>query len=176
MKFRLPENDFTEEEQDQYYEALLLKDVDNLILGEAARVPAHLHLKAYRREQKYSKAAMARMMGITARSYYGYEDGVRSIPSQALINLHAFTGCDLNEVLLGGTHDQNNRHGELKVAETIRVFLYLSKAHGNLSIDAKHNITAEVLSQFSPPTPSTVDVIERAVSTFAKNREDEVSS
>lgn len=44
---------------------------------------------------------MAEMMDITPRSYYAYESGKRSIPTEALVRLNMYTGVDLNEILTG---------------------------------------------------------------------------
>nr|WP_255569853.1 helix-turn-helix transcriptional regulator [Actibacterium sp. 188UL27-1] len=47
-------------------------------------INVHKNLEAFRKRRKFKKSEMAKMMGVSARSYYMYETGKRPIPSSAL--------------------------------------------------------------------------------------------
>jgi transcriptional regulator with XRE-family HTH domain len=54
-----------------------------------------------RNELGLSQARMAEALGISQRAYQSYETGKRSIPVEALVDMHRQFGVDLNWILLG---------------------------------------------------------------------------
>jgi len=63
-----------------------------------------------RNELGLSQARLAAALGMSLRAYQGYELGKRSIPVEALVDMHRRFGVDLNWILLGAdvvrqTHD-----------------------------------------------------------------------
>jgi transcriptional regulator with XRE-family HTH domain len=58
-------------------------------------------VQALREKLGLQKNEMAELLGVTSRTYYAYERGLRPIPSTTLVKLAMVTGADLNEILLG---------------------------------------------------------------------------
>ena len=54
-----------------------------------------------RNELGLSQARMAEALGMSQRAYQSYETGKRSIPVEALVDMHRQFGVDLNWILLG---------------------------------------------------------------------------
>ena len=54
-----------------------------------------------RNEMGMSQAKLAESLGISLRAYQSYELGKRSIPVEALVDMHRQFGVDLNWILLG---------------------------------------------------------------------------
>jgi transcriptional regulator with XRE-family HTH domain len=54
-----------------------------------------------RNEIGLSQARMAEALGMSQRAYQSYETGKRSIPVEALVDMHRQFGVDLNWILLG---------------------------------------------------------------------------
>ena len=54
-----------------------------------------------RNELGLSQARMAAALGLSQRAYQSYETGNRSIPVEALVDMHRQFGVDLNWILLG---------------------------------------------------------------------------
>ena len=54
-----------------------------------------------RNEIGLSQARMAEALGMSQRAYQSYETGKRSIPVEALVDMHRHFGVDLNWILLG---------------------------------------------------------------------------
>lgn len=54
-----------------------------------------------RNELGLSQARMAEALGMSQRAYHSYETGKRSIPVEALVDMHRQFGVDLNWILLG---------------------------------------------------------------------------
>lgn len=54
-----------------------------------------------RNELGLSQARMAGALGMSQRAYQSYETGKRSIPVEALVDMHRQFGVDLNWILMG---------------------------------------------------------------------------
>jgi len=54
-----------------------------------------------RNELGLSQARMAEALGMSQRAYQSYETGKRSMPVEALVDMHRQFGVDLNWILLG---------------------------------------------------------------------------
>jgi transcriptional regulator with XRE-family HTH domain len=54
-----------------------------------------------RNEIGLSQARMAEALGMSQRAYQSYETGKRSIPVEALVDMHRQFGVDLNWIMLG---------------------------------------------------------------------------
>ena len=64
-------------------------------LAAALAVEPHANLERFRKKRGFTKTEMAEMMDITPRSYYAYESGKRSIPTEALFRSVRPRQCDL---------------------------------------------------------------------------------
>ena len=84
-------------------------DLEQMEITNAPDSPLHENLRKLRERLNLKKQEMAEIMDVTPRTYYAYEEGARSIPSNTLVKLAARTGVDLNTLLLGrsGTVDRN---------------------------------------------------------------------
>lgn len=140
MNFKFPPDDRSPEQRHADDQAEMQAMIDDQILAEALSVRVHENLEAFRTKRKYKKAEMAEMMGVSARSYYMYETGKRPIPSSALVQLEAFTGADLNEVLLGGS--KGPKHDEIKfvVDEAIKALCFLGYNYKDMPMTTKRDV------------------------------------
>lgn len=68
---------------------------ENYLMALGAR------LAIARNEQALSQVKMAEALGMSLRAYQSYELGKRSIPIEALVQLHRQFDVDLNWILLG---------------------------------------------------------------------------
>ena len=59
------------------------------------------HMAIARNELGLSQARMAEALGMSQRAYQSYETGKRSMPVEALVDMHRQFGVDLNWILLG---------------------------------------------------------------------------
>lgn len=138
--FRLPDDPRTPEERDADEQAEFQQMLDDQTLAEALSVKVHKNLEAFRKKKNFKKSEMAEIMGVSARSYYMYETGKRPIPSSALVQLEAFTGADLNEVLLGGS--KAPKHDEIKfvVDEAIKALCFLGYNYKDMPMATKRDV------------------------------------
>ena len=140
MSFKLQGFDGTREQQQEAEEAAMQAMINDQTLAQALSVKVHENLEAFRRKRKFKKAEMAEMMGVSARSYYMYETGKRAIPSSALVQLEAFTGADLNEVLLGGSKAPKLDEIKFVVDEAIKALCFLGHNYENMSMKTKREV------------------------------------
>ena len=89
----------------------------------------HKNLRRYRLAEGLKKSDMARLMEVTARTYYGYEQGARPIPSDALVQLGIFRGADLNEVLLGQSRETDSEAADRILNEVFKIMDYLANEY-----------------------------------------------
>ncbi len=75
--------------------SIVLNRPDNYLGGLGAR------MAIARNELGMSQAKLAAALGMSLRAYQGYELGKRSIPVEALVDMHRQFGVDLNWILLG---------------------------------------------------------------------------
>jgi transcriptional regulator with XRE-family HTH domain len=140
MTFELKPDDRSPEQQHADEEAEMQAMIDEQMLAEALSVRVHENLEAFRKKRKYKKAEMAEMMGVSARSYYMYETGKRPIPSSALVQLEAFTGADLNEVLLGGSKAPKQDEIRFVVDEAIKALCFLGYNYKDMPMTTKRDV------------------------------------
>lgn len=140
MTYKLQPDDRSPEQQHADEQAEMQAMIDEQTLAEALSVRVHENLEAFRKKRKYKKSDMAEMMGVSTRSYYMYETGKRPIPSSALVQLEAFTGADLNEVLLGGS--KAPKHDEIKfvVDEAIKALCFLGYNYKDMPMTTKREV------------------------------------
>lgn len=140
MSFKLQGFDGTREQRQEAEEAAMQAMINDQTLAQALSVKVHENLEAFRRKRKFKKAEMAEMMGVSARSYYMYETGKRAIPSSALVQLEAFTGADLNEVLLGGSKAPKLDEIKFVVDEAIKALCFLGHNYENMPMKTKRDV------------------------------------
>lgn len=85
------------------YEVFLIEEAESRELAYQKRQISSVsdNLKAFRRSRRLKKMDVANFMGVTTRTYYAYESGQRSIPSEALVKLAIETDVDIHELLMG---------------------------------------------------------------------------
>ncbi|GFE50865.1 hypothetical protein So717_26180 [Roseobacter cerasinus] len=132
--------DGTPEQQHEAEEAAMQAMINDQTLAQALSVKVHENLEAFRKKRKFKKSEMAEMMGVSSRSYYMYETGKRAIPSSALVQLEAFTGADLNEVLLGGSKAPNLDAIRFVVDEAIKALCFLGHKYESMPMKTKRAV------------------------------------
>jgi len=118
---------FRSEAEEADYEAHLaeLQEAQHFTDQNAPVGSISENLISFRRRRGLKKVDVARIMGVTARTYFAYENGQRSIPSDALINLAVQTGVDIHQVLMGkpAVPDANIVRAALVDAAKIQAFI-----------------------------------------------------
>lgn len=140
MSFKLQGIDGTLEQQNEAEEVAMQAMIDDQTLAQALSVKAHENLEAFRKKRKLKKSEMADIMGVSSRSYYMYETGKRAIPSSALVQLEAFTGADLNEVLLGGSKAPKLDEIRFVVDEAIKALCFLGHKYEDMPMKIKREV------------------------------------
>ena len=103
------------------------------------------------------------MMGVSARSYYMYETGKRMIPSGALVQLEAFTGADLNEVVLGRSKAPNHDKIKFIVDEALKALCFLGENYKDMPLPTKRQVIDEMFRWQRDGVKATSSDITEAV-------------
>lgn len=140
MSFKLQGFDGTPEQEHAAEEAAMQAMINDQTLAQALSVKVNENLEAFRKARKFKKAEMAEMMGVSARSYYMYETGKRAIPSSALVRLEAFTGADLNLVLLGEAKAPKLDAIKFVIDEAIKALCFLGYKYENMPMETKRAV------------------------------------
>lgn len=111
-------------------------------LAAALAVEPHANLERFRKKRGFTKTEMAEMMDITPRSYYAYESGKRSIPTEALVRLNMYTGVDLNEILTGRPSSEGY---ERVVSTTIWMLRVLLTDYKGIPLSRQEKIINETI-------------------------------
>ncbi|MFY1707163.1 helix-turn-helix domain-containing protein [Tritonibacter scottomollicae] len=112
-------------------------------LAAALAVEPHANLERFRKKRCFTKTEMAEMMNVTPRSYYAYESGKRSIPTEALVRLNMYTGVDLNEILTGRPSSLGY---ERVVSATIWMLRVLLTDYKGIPLSRQEKIINETIS------------------------------
>ncbi|MEL6683299.1 MAG: helix-turn-helix transcriptional regulator [Pseudomonadota bacterium] len=143
-------------------------------LQRALSVKPHVNLQKFRISRGLKKSEMAQMMGVSAKSYYLYEVGKRAIPSNALVRLEAFTGADLNEVLLGAPKTPTHERTQYIVDEAIKALCFLGHEHPDMPMQTKRLVVDEMfrwLRDMEKAKPSDVVEAVKLVTRYKYNQE-----
>ncbi|GAA4227430.1 transcriptional regulator with XRE-family HTH domain [Sagittula marina] len=111
-------------------------------LAAALAAEPHANLERFRRKRGFTKTEMAEMMDVTPRSYYAYESGKRSIPTEALVRLNMYTGVDLNEILTGRPSSEGY---ERVVSTTIWMLRVLMTDYKGIPLSRQEKIISETI-------------------------------
>lgn len=108
--------------------------------------PVHDNLLRFRIRKRLKKRQMADLMGVTTRTYYTYEKGTRSIPSDALVKLATLTRADLNEILMG--RPASNQAQVMKSGlEDMRILDGLLRSnYPELDPEDRHKVTRRIVT------------------------------
>ena len=161
------------EETDEADEAQLQFEQD--ALQQALSTKPHLNLQRFRVSRKFKKAEMAQMMGVSAKSYYLYETGKRAIPSTALVQLEAFTGADLNEVMLGAPKAPKHDRTQHIVDEAIKALCFLGREYPDMPIQTKRRVVDEMfrwLRDLEKASPNDIIEAVKIVTRYKYHHED----
>lgn len=126
--------------------------------------PVHDNLLRFRIRERLKKRQIAELMGVTTRTYYAYEKGTRSIPSDALVKLATQTRADLNEILMGrpeSNQAQVMRSGleDMKILDGL-----LQSNYPELDEKDRHKVTRRIVTTDWGNLPRMhPEVIRRAV-------------
>ncbi len=105
-----------------------------------ARGEVHENLRKFRLKRKLKKHEMATLMEVTPRTYYSYEEGKRSIPSDALAKLAVRTGGDLNVILLGRPAEVTSETATAILNEFRAALKYLDARYSDMKPETKGKI------------------------------------
>ena len=101
-----------------------------------------------RNELTISQVKMAEALGISLRAYQSYELGKRSIPVEALVELHRKFDVDLNWILLG-VETVRLKHDLAKLEEfEVALDKFLSDSGTKLKSEKRGAIAARWYSSF----------------------------
>ena len=107
--------------------------------------PVHENLRHYRLAEGLKKSEMAALMQVTARTYYGYEQGDRPIPSDALVQLGIFRGADLNQVLLGQGRETDVEAADRILSELFKIMDYLANEYQEMDGESARSVAGIVI-------------------------------
>lgn len=156
------------EETDETEEAQLQFEQD--ALQQALSTKPHINLQKFRVSRKFKKSEMAQMMGVSAKSYYLYETGKRAIPSTALVQLEAFTGADLNEVMLGAPKIPKHDRTKHIVDEAIKALCFLGREYKDMPMQTKRLVVDEVFRWLRDMEKASPNDIIEAVKTVTRHK------
>ncbi|MBL3575602.1 helix-turn-helix domain-containing protein [Rhodovulum sulfidophilum] len=88
-----------------------------------------------RKQWRLSQTQMGKLMGVSLRTYRFYEQGERSVPSEAVKELLITTDCDLEELFTGKPSVVAPEKAEALLQHYDRVQDELLSIHSNLKID-----------------------------------------
>ena len=144
-------------------------------LQRALSEKPHVNLQKFRISRGFKKSEMAQMMGVSAKSYYLYEVGKRAIPSSALVRLEAFTGADLNEVLLGVPKAPKHDRTQHIVDEAIKALCFLGREYPDMPIQTKRRVVDEMfrwLRDLEKASPNDIIEAVKIVTRYKYHHED----
>lgn len=98
------------------------------------------NLATFRRRQGLKKVDAAKIMGVTTRTYFGYESGQRSIPSDALINLAVQTGADIHQLLMGRPSVSDANIVRAALIDATKIHAILEKKYPEMEEAIRNNV------------------------------------
>ena len=110
--------------------------------------PLHQNLRRFRIRKGLKKQEIAELMGVTARSYYAYEEGQRPVPSDALAKLATMTQADLNEIVMGRVMRDDLKTIRDAIDDMMQIMKYLEATYPTMDIRtvlevARHAVSAD---------------------------------
>lgn len=169
MSYKLKRAGRSIRQQEADIEAAFQSAMSEESLANALSVKVHENLEAFRTRRKFKKSDMAEMMGVSAKSYYMYETGKRPIPSSALVQLEAFTGADLNEVLLGVAKAPKHDRVKFIVEETIKALCFLGVNYEGMPLHTRRQVVEEMFRRQKDDEMATPSDIADAVKRVTRN-------
>lgn len=121
-----------------------LLEREQMEIENAPNSPLHENLRKLRERLNLKKQEMAEILDVTARTYYTYEEGARSIPSSTLVKLATRTGVDLNTLLLGRSVTADSRLVNSAIDDMVKVMDFLEKDYPEMDMK-----TAAKVARFS---------------------------
>jgi len=90
-------------------------------------VPSSSKLETYRKAHRVTQSKMAKMMGVSKRSYCDYESGQTPIPFKALRKLAETTDFDFNELIVGDANRASADYCVRIIQQTRQIVAYCLK-------------------------------------------------
>lgn len=147
MAFKTDPNDERSQEET---EAALIKDYNRQYMEAyySPDSPIEENLREFRRRQGLKKKDVAELMGVTSRTYYAYELGTRSIPSDALIKLATMTRVDLNQILMGRPAEIDHQSVRSAIDDLMKILKFLGENYPKMDMNtrlsvARHAVTSD---------------------------------
>lgn len=147
MAFKTDPNDERSQEET---EAALIKDYNRQYMEAyySPDSPIEENLREFRRRQGLKKKDVAELMGVTSRTYYAYELGTRSIPSDALIKLATMTRVDLNQLLMGRPAEIDHQSVRSAIDDLMKIMKFLGENYPKMDMNtrlsvARHAVTSD---------------------------------
>lgn len=116
-------------------------------------------LKKYRGGVQISQVIMAKMMGVSKRSYIDYEHNGRAVPSSALVELLAHTNLDMNELFFGEEKPIQDHRLEETAMQAFRLMERLRGNYPDISEALLQKGAATYCRYFSPAKPINPDAL-----------------
>lgn len=118
-------------------------------------LPLHQNLRRFRIRKGLKKQEIAEMMGVTARSYYAYEEGQRPVPSDALAKLATMTEADLNEIVMGRTARDDLQTIRAAIDDMMLIMKYLVTEYPAMDMKTRLEVARHAVSADTGDWPRT---------------------
>ncbi|WBU64566.1 helix-turn-helix domain-containing protein [Paracoccus aerodenitrificans] len=137
----------------------------------------HENLRDYRIKHQLTKQQMSDLLEVTPRTYYAYEEGLRPVPSPAIVRLAILTGGDLNEILLGRPAPfAHQTTAQTVINEAIVVMKYLAITYPEMGIEDRYQVArfhaTTSFGEFPRMHPGTIRDCVRIVTRYRFHPED----
>lgn len=166
------------EPSDEEAHAAFLKDYDRKYMAAyySPDSPLAENLREFRRREGLNKKDVAELMGVTPRTYYAYELGTRSVPSDALIKLATMTRVDLNLLLMGRATETDHQSVRDAIDDMMKVMKLLGDDYPEMNMItrlsvARHAVTSDT-GDWPRMHPEMIKASVHIVTGFQFNRED----
>lgn len=131
-------------------------------------------LKKLRQSWDIPQVKMAGLMGVSQRSYAGYENGERSVPSEALIELAVRTNVDLNELFTGEKGRVGPEYNQSIAMKTVEILNLIESQYPKFSEERQLKLLMNFIRSFVPSEGVAVLSDAQLVELWAQNElEDE---
>lgn len=123
-----------------------LAEIDRMELGVALtkqnradrisrfdEVPSSSKLEIYRKKYRITQSKMAKMMGVSKRSYCDYESGQTPIPFDTLRKLAETTDLDFNELIIGDKSRAGSEYSKHIIRKTREIVAYCLNKNREIS-------------------------------------------
>lgn len=124
------------------------------------RISVARGLKRFRENHQIYQVVMAKMMGVSKRSYIDYERHGRSVPSAALAKLLAHTGLDMNVLFSGKAAPVEGYYRQQVAMQAFQLLERLKADYPEVDMKTLQEGAAIYCNYFSPSDPFNKDAMD----------------